>query len=158
MVGEVEDGGNRQLSPFHCRNPTQVPHLLPTDTQPETAIVIPSHTERMLLPIWGAYNSQSPKRDQGFNLDIYSLIFYVKESVRSNLRQSLVPQQSIAPLPPSPSSEFPSKEQENGLFVMIVALRTPLDFVSQWSLYGQRVPELGPPVWQAYFGDFLGQK
>lgn len=59
---------------------------------------------------------------------------------------------------PSSSSEFPPKEQENGLFMMIVALRTPLEFVSQRSQHGQRVPELGPPVWQACFGDFWGQK
>lgn len=32
------------------------------------------------------------------------------------------------------------------LSVMDVALRTPLNFVSQWSQYGHEVSEYGPPV------------
>lgn len=78
---------------------------------------------------------------------MYFLILEVLESSWSNLRQSLFLQQIIAPLSPSLSSEFPPKEQENGRSMMVVALRTPLNFVSQWSQYGQRVSEYGPPVW-----------
>lgn len=42
VVGEEEDGETGQFQPFHCRNPTQVPHSLLSAMQPESATVIPS--------------------------------------------------------------------------------------------------------------------
>lgn len=80
------------------------------------------------LPVHGAcsritYNPRSLKKDQSFNLDMYSLILYVRKCAWSNLRAWSC-SKVLLPFHLLPA-EFPSKEQEGGPFMTIVASRTP---------------------------------
>lgn len=92
----MEELGSLSIAEAQCKFLTHFPQLCS------------QRLRQSSLPVHGAcsritYNYQSPKKDQSFNFDIYSLILYMKESSWSNLRQSLILQQSTAALSPSPS-------------------------------------------------------